>query len=184
MPIESFAFNTDWRCFKKDEVISFRPGINILVGDQGCGKSSILQIFGMGNKAAKEIVGITGKCRTASLDFERNNPRVQGHIDHMIHALSRWKSHGETVLLLLQFLSEPKDEATTFLLDEPDMALSLRSVYRLANMFHTTVEVGHQIIAAVHHPTLIQSVPEVLSLEHRRWMAADEFIASQMIEKK
>ena len=32
-----------WRCFKGEEIIQFRPGVNLLVGNQGTGKAACLK---------------------------------------------------------------------------------------------------------------------------------------------
>ncbi len=39
------------KCFQQGEVISFRPGINLLVGEQGCGKSTLLDLIRDPNKS-------------------------------------------------------------------------------------------------------------------------------------
>ncbi len=65
---------------------------------------------------------------------------------------------------------------TLLLLDEPDMALSIRSVHRLAALLQRAADDGHQVIAAVHNPIVIASQPRVLSLEDRTWMSSERFI--------
>jgi predicted ATPase len=64
------------------------------------------------------------------------------------------------------------------LFDEPDAGLSPRSAVELLRVLRVVTEHGGQVIASVHSPILMLGVPEVLSLEHRRWMPGREFLAT------
>jgi predicted ATPase len=68
------------------------------------------------------------------------------------------------------------EEPLIWFLDEPDMALSIRSCHWLAITFKEAADRGQQIIAAVHNPILIASVDQVYSVEHRCWMDSADFI--------
>ena len=177
--IKTLRFKTDWRCFKADELFEFRPGVNLLVGDQGSGKSSLITIFKwtiQSRDEAKRLAEIKGdQILLRIFDFEADNPRVRGYIKHAADVAMRFQAHGDCVLAVFDVI---KDESTrkAFILDEPDMALSVRSIYKVITTLQKTC---HQVIAAVHNPLLIQAFPEVLSLEHRRWMASEEFLESQ-----
>lgn len=181
--IKSITFLDNFRCFKKDETITFRPGLNLLVGEQGCGKSSVLSVIKENGKAYGKMV-ISYKAdetKTRYFDFEKNNLRTQsalleGDAIHLQISAMYW-SHGETNKKLLGFLAAKETKGMTFLLDEPDMALSIRSCYHLVDLFTVAVKNGCQILAAVHNPILIAAADEVLSLEHKKWMTAKEFIA-------
>ena len=67
------------------------------------------------------------------------------------------------------------DKPTLLLIDEPDMALSIRSIYQLHQLL---TEVPNQSICSAHNPLLIELVGEVLSVEHGRCMSSVEFIQS------
>ena len=43
--IKSIKFKQDFRSFKKGDEFTFKPGVNILVGDQGSGKSTLIEMI-------------------------------------------------------------------------------------------------------------------------------------------
>jgi predicted ATPase len=81
------------------------------------------------------------------------------------------------VLRALATVVSEAEGRTLLLLDEPDMALSIRSVHRLAALLQRAADDGHQVIAAVHNPIVIASQPRVLSLEDGMWLSSERFIA-------
>jgi len=176
--IRSISFEKDWRCFKPGDAFDFDPHVTLVVGDQGTGKSSMLSIF-------KDRIGKLGQYKDIAtisatptqvriFDFERDNPRTKGHIEYFADVAMRFESHGNSILAILGLLEDRSKEQMTFILDEPDMALSIRSINKLVRILQDT---HHQVIAAVHNPRLISAFPRVLSVEHRCWMSSDEFIA-------
>lgn len=177
--IKTLTIKKDWRCFKAGEHFEFNPDINLLVGDQGSGKSSLILLLRRiieGQYGIDELAKVTAdRCETRLFDFEASNPRVQTTCDHIANTLMRFKSHGECVLAIIGYMKEVAIPAA-WIMDEPDMALSIRSIYKVID---TLKQTNHQVIAAVHNPFLIQAFPTVLSLEHRRWMPPEEFIGSQ-----
>jgi predicted ATPase len=194
---DKLTFRQEYRCFKKGEVLKFKPGINTLVGDQGSGKSTVLQLMrGLGGlkglhdlsaEDAKKTVrlhrkGEKGRVRCVGWDFEKDNPRMKSYFDDNIgfQLQSKWMSHGQANRAVLDGLPMPKgSEIFVGLMDEPDSGLSLRSIFLLWNQFEKFVKNGSQLFVAVHHPTLIELAEEVYSLEHRKWMPSGEFIQSQ-----
>jgi len=182
--VQSVEFVEDWRCFKKGDEIEFKPGVNLLVGDQGCGKSSLLLMLkndGFLSKDKIAIVKAPKGTQSFFLDFEKGSVRnmdinsadskgigVRTVIANMM------SSHGESVNATLH--SMPKAKDSVMLNDEPDMALSMRSIRKLHEMFLSHVaEYNQQVIASCHNPYLMELVGEVCSLEHRRWMTYLEF---------
>lgn len=174
----------------------FRPGLNLLVGDQGAGKSTILQLLREWSRAeqkqsnpkliadAKEqgvIIETVGQGRLYAFDFEQDNPRVgetfKEGMDFGAQILMRWMSHGQCTRVMLDNLAGIQPPGAV-LADEPDTGLSPRSARYLAKLYSDLGERGIQVIAACHHPYVIASAPEVLSVEHRRWMPSDEFLRS------
>jgi predicted ATPase len=190
--IESITFKKDWRCFKAGEQVNFRPGINLLVGDQGCGKSSVLQairdIAITGDRRMKDLIGIkfTGKFRVSYFDTEKNNPRTMSYLDDgmgLFQVQSHFASHGQTMRPIL----EAMPEEGVLLVDEPDTALSPRSILDLIKLLRSRESRGMQLLVACHNPWLIEDAEEVLSLEHRRWLIPSEFLAihrTRPVEKK
>jgi predicted ATPase len=183
---QSIEFTEEWRCFKAGTRFDFRPGVNLLVGDQGSGKSSLiaaLQSVGMKNPPHKfEHLQKTTKvkataCKTFSFDFEKDNVRMQSHFSKniMFQMVSMHKSHGETNVAMLNSLQEAAD--CVVMMDEPDMALSIRTCAMLVKRFKELEARGSQVIAAVHNPIVIQAFKDVLSLEHCRWVPSKDFVA-------
>lgn len=187
--LEQLTFKEEWRCFKVNDIIDFRPGVNLLVGDQGCGKSSLLLMLsalsGLKNHTPQiELVTkVTVKCTQSQcycFDFEKDNTRMHPYIDGDIgfHIGSMFSSHGQTNFAILKNLEQAKDSVLFF--DEPDMALSIRSVMQTIKWFKDAVTNGCQIVASVHHPFLIEAFPEVFSMELRKWVNSKQFIKSQL----
>jgi predicted ATPase len=186
---QSIEFTEGWRCFKAGDRFDFRPGVNLLVGDQGSGKSSLIgALQGVGLKDPPHkfkhlregtIIEATA-CETYFFDFEKDNVRTKGHFgENMVFQVSSmFHSHGETNIAMIDSLQAVDD--CLVMLDEPDMALSVRTCRLLVKRLMEVADRGGQVIAAVHNPIVIQAFNEVLSLEHRRWMPGGEFIADQL----
>lgn len=181
--LKSLAFTKDWRCFKESQVFYFRPGVNLLVGDQGCGKSSLLETIkdtGTKNKHKRATALTDGECISLSFDFEKGNPRTLGYFGDDIggQMAMMFSSHGEAVKVILKGL----DDFTSgmAMLDEPDSALSIRSCMKLVARFKDLEQRGVQVIAAVHNPVVIEAFEQVYSLEHRLWMTGAMFISLHM----
>jgi predicted ATPase len=196
MYILKLVFKQDCRCFKKGLAIDFKP-ITLLVGDQGTGKSTILECVhqqGQGKDGVIEL-GLSDVVKEKSVtsyyfDAEKHNPRLQDPqfytepsgrdrgIGFTAAVTSRFRSHGE---VLSCFTVEPILQAKNciVLLDEPESALSVRNQFRLAKNVQT-VAPSVQFIIATHCLPLIQSVESVFSLNHLEWMSSKDFVDSQM----
>jgi predicted ATPase len=185
--IRTITFLQDFRCFKIGDSFEFRPGVNLLVGDQGVGKSSLFQAIkndlpaGYSRATLVKMEVAIKNVMLHSFDFERDNPRMarQFFDDNrmMAQVVTMFKSHGQTVKAIVGAL-EQKNPDSVIVMDEPDMALSIRSCYELSASFSKLANKGLQIICTAHNPILIASQYEVLSLEHRKWMKSSEFIGS------
>lgn len=178
--LEQIEFKQDHRCFKTGETFDFRRGVNLIVGDQGTGKTTIMKAF---TDKLTDIISVKGSpCSWYHFDFEKDNPRKRGYIKTGFDVASRFSSHGESNLAILNMLTISKDlnkNPSIILADEADMALSIRSCYKLVSLFKELVNKGHQVVAVVHNVIVIESFEEVLSMEHKRWMSSKEFIESQ-----
>lgn len=181
--IQSITFTEKWRCFEEGDNVTFVPGVNLLVGDQGSGKSSLIKAILSGGASAKDSLGKQIQlrctpCRSKFFDFEKDNPRMQSHFgDNIMGQIgAMFSSHGETNRAIVKGL-DGLDEGDVVLMDEPDTALSLRSCKLLVQKFVTLAEQGVQIIAAVHNPWVILKFDPVFSLEHREWMRGSLFNA-------
>ncbi len=187
--LSEVRFREDYRCFRSGQVLRFEKGVNLLVGEQGSGKSTLITLLRerVGNKFKAELSHrvmdvVMQACYVRWLDFEKDNPRTQAEIGiHDAFLLGSISvSHGQTMLAMLGGLERVLQEApdrTLLLLDEPDMALSIRSVHHLARLLQRAADDGHEVIAAVHNPIVIESQPRVLSLDDGEWVDSERFIA-------
>lgn len=189
--LAEIEFRKEYRCFKKGRKVTFQPGVNLLVGDQGTGKSTIIQLvneLAKGHKSAKETISVIAAGSPVFVfDFELESPRTKRYLEDggtfaqfAFQMKAMTASHGETVNALLDQVGRKKP--TLILLDEPDMALSPRSAHRLAAKLAELASAKHQVIAAVHNPIVIASQPKVFSLEHKRWVTSKTFLASHEME--
>jgi len=187
--IHSIKFLEDWRCFKVNDTIDFRPGVNLLVGDQGTGKSSVLQALMASGRLKRHMYEldiakkVQVKCDAGDIrafDFEKDNLRTRhDFVDDIRTQVSlMFASHGQANMAIIKALSGFRD--LVVLMDEPDMALSVRSINKLVQKFKEATNNDCQVIAAVHNPFLIWSFTEVYSLETRNWISNGEFIRSQV----
>lgn len=186
--LTSVTFTKDYRCFKKGDTIPFKPGVNLLVGDQGTGKSTIIQILRNSSQEKEDgpatITTTISPSKTVemySFDFERDLTRGKSHFDDRrpmkFQVQQMFMSHGETVRAVVETLDQMKD--CLVLLDEPDIGLSLRSAYTLARLLASAAKRGCQLVASIHNPLVMQEIGEVYGMEERRWMTAPEFLKGQ-----
>ena len=177
------------KVFKAGETIPLRP-LTFLVGDNGSGKTTFLESL-----SSRFVNGESGEIEISKeelrdfkgyshFDLEKHNPRRQDqHSITFFGCVSAFRSHGETNMdMFVHDFAEKKNEI--ILLDEPDQALSIRSIYRLFKIFEKMIANGCQIIAAVHSQTLMELVDEIYSIEHRKWMTCSEFLKTQKRPKK
>jgi predicted ATPase len=184
--IKSIEFKKDFRSFKQGERFDFRPGVNLLVGDQGSGKSTLIELLRSALESnkfsesdstwrAKSIVAqhkiddlvsveTESNKKIIAFDFERESPRDISalHYDMLDMQMFAMKaSHGQGNLSALSSvvdkLSKTKSSVGTILLDEPDAALSPRNCYGLLNILHAiATKWNKQAIVSAHNPILIR----------------------------
>jgi predicted ATPase len=164
--IRSIKFKKDHRVFKKDEEYTFKPGMNLLVGDQGSGKSTLIELLRSLNKKTfadfdagdssyraqsishldkiEDIVEIDADpLKIVAFDFERESARDMSAIHHDMvwEQLAAAKaSHGQGNLIsidrIMKQIKADQEKIGTVIFDEPDAAMSPRSCYGLVGMFN------------------------------------------------
>ena len=186
----------DYRCLKKGLTIEFK-GITLLVGDQGTGKSTILESLHRCGSGEKRVINLTltekatkNGVQSFYFDTEKHNPRLKDPqyystpnggstgIGYTSAIQSRFQSHGE-VLKTFTVNAIKKAKDCIVLLDEPESALSLRSQFDLVKAVADASERNVQFIISTHCLPLIESVLHVYSVEHLCWMGSREFINNQ-----
>jgi len=177
----------DFRCLKEGTEIDMLP-LTLLVGEQGCGKSSLLEILQENEieTTLSEDAQING-VDSYFFDSERMNPRMNSvdeytnpdstsrGIGPTAKALTHFESHGETLRkFTVDRIKDIKD--CVLLMDEPEAAMSPKNQYKLIKEFKKAVNRNAQLIIATHCIPLIESVEKVYSLEKLKWISSKKFI--------
>ncbi len=193
---KKLKFNEDFRCYKAGDEIEFKAGINLIVGEQGCGKSSLFEAI-IKNWGIL-TVDYDHDSDYLFFDTESMNPRLEdsfrAHRDFKSvtefekakdeSLINRFalelnvKSHGQAMLPLA--LAHNKAKRKTIFIDEPEAGLSIRSQYKVL-AHYKELSKNNQLVIATHSPIFMQEVGQVLSLEHREWMSSEKFIDLQKV---
>jgi energy-coupling factor transporter ATP-binding protein EcfA2 len=161
--------------YKANTEFVLKNGINLLVGDNGCGKSTLIKQFIKVNK--ENLKGL----KVFNVDMEKSNPKVTTpnpekgftHSAQEVNNIFMWaaESHGETREgVLLGVLSLDFD---MLFLDEPEQGLSLRNQLKYLNKLKET---GKPIIISTHSKTFIENVEEVYDVETMMWINSKEYL--------
>ena len=192
--IKSIEFKSDYRCFETGDKFEFKP-LNLLVGDQGCGKSSLMSLmFKNKTDEDRKIIEIKlseealGKgITTYFFDSEKDNPRIKnfnlyGHADGTNRGIgvsaaiaTKFCSHGQTLIHFSVNALNKANNCVVFL-DEPESGLSIRNQIKLTDSIENAIDRGCQLFIATHSLVLVEYADTVLSLEHKKWMTSDDFI--------
>lgn len=194
--IEAIQFRKDFRSYKAGETFTFKAGINLLVGDQGSGKSSMFYSI-INFEESGVAMKYDENSSYAFIDTETMNPRrldaykhnrptfdsimeaerheTRSAANYMYNDYGR-KSHGQ---VMLPYLTDVKEKGKTLFIDEPESGLSIRSQHKLWNHFKE-LEKHNQLIIATHSQVFMEYQKEVLSLEHKKWMTSNDFLKTQI----
>ena len=182
--ISSIKFKDDYVCFFKGQNFQFKP-ITLLVGDQGCGKSTLLSLLSSLVTGKSTICDVrrSGKEQTKImfLDLEHDNPRTGSggnpyDSKSMLYNMSvKYQSHGEVLVPILEVIDGQSD--SLILLDEPETSLSLRSQFKMVDIFERALQKNNQLFLATHNSLFMQSFDKnILSLEHNKYVSYEEFV--------
>lgn len=167
--------------------------VNLFVGDQGTGKSTMLKLLQQNHSDIELKFSFKGEIESYYFDSEHDNPRtknpelytdVQGRnigIGFGAAAASRFSSHGE---ILEQFTLGPLSKAKdcVILLDEPETALSIKNQFKFIEEIKTSVKRGCQFFMATHCYPLIEAF-DVISLDHFEQMKGIDYINKFKMKK-
>lgn len=171
--------NRDYKkLFNKGQSISLKKGINILVGDNGCGKSLLIEVL-------KESGLFPDK--TIHVDMEKANPTISrpdpkkgalhGYTPEEIINQFMWstESHGETREgVLLSVLSL---DFVFLILDEPEQGLSLKNQKKYINKLK---DLEKDVIIITHSKVFIEEVEEIFDVETMKWISSKEYLKNNI----
>lgn len=167
--IEAFYPKEIWKRLKHpQERFEFKPGVNLLIGANGAGKSSLLYAMRPKNNKDRELGEFDlneerGSVSCLFFDFEKENPRTttmetlmtqdRYNFSNMVARLnSQFMSHGECQKVTLQTIFREAEDSVLFL-DEPEQALDHSALQILKALLQETT--APQVIIATHSPYLI-----------------------------
>jgi predicted ATPase len=141
---------------KRVSTLCFKPGINILIGPNGSGKSTILRAI---SSCTECQVDSLNDAQTLYFNPESMNPHHPDYYPKDIREMvlktrGLFSSHGE--ILRAALFSLPIQNGAVFLVDEPETGQDLEGIKRIRKGFERIVASGGQIIAASHHPLMMQ----------------------------
>jgi len=138
-----------WRV-RRYKRLSFQPGLNLLIGPNGTGKSTILRaIAGCPDCRRQE----DGHTEYVLFDSENMNPRharktVRTSTDMVLELRSLFSSHGE--ILQAAFSALRMKPNTCLLFDEPESGQDFDHILALRAAIDRAVAQGVQVIVATH----------------------------------
>jgi predicted ATPase len=178
--LKQILFKKDYRTFKKDDCISFKKGINLLVGENGCGKSTLIDLITKYNKEIIDLKYDLGDSYRV-FDFEKDIPRNKNEFisETKLQLALSFCSHGEAIKSIFKPLKDNIKE-NIIIMDEPDISLSIKSCKELVNKFNQLDKEKYQIIASIHNPIIISSFEFVLNVEKKEWEKSNDFIEQQL----
>lgn len=178
--LKSFELLVEYRDIKPFKV-EFKDGINIIVGENGSGKSSMMHLLTEYNPKDGICKIIHDNVEYRFLDTEKHNPRLKHDLEYSknirYELSSHFVSHGEAMLPLILASEKENFKDIILLVDEPESGISLSNQKKIAACFKSVVTNNCQIIATTHSFVLMKSVDEVFSLDDKKWVSSAEYLA-------
>lgn len=198
MYVEKITIKETYRNLETGFELIPKKDVTLLVGDQGCGKSSLLTLLKNNSKEHLKLKlhpdTVAKGTKTFYFDTESMNPRVQDlyaftnpngtskGLGLGAGLASRFQSHGEVLQILTIDILEKASDCVLFL-DEPESGLSLRNQYRFVRTIKRAVQKGCQFFIATHCVPIIEAFEEVYDLENKKWVNSIEYVNSFKNEK-
>jgi len=170
-----------------DEGLDLGPGVTFLVGENGSGKSTVVEAvavaFGLspegGTPYGRHSTRVTESDLAGSLRLERGAGASRYGFFLRAETMHGWytfseehggpdfhsMSHGES---FLEVLRTRFDSPGFYCLDEPEAALSFSATLGLVSVLTRVVATGGQVLCATHSPVLA-AMPGARVLEVGEW---------------
>lgn len=161
------------KLFDKNTSFKTKNGLNIIVGDNGCGKTTLIKKFIEDNKIKNMFF----------VDMEKTNPTItkpdpeKGITYSPEEILNQFmwsiESHGETregVLMAVLTL-----DFDFLILDEPEQGLSLKNQKKY---YDKLVGLDKDIIVVTHSKIFVESTLEVFDVETMKWINSEDYLNS------
>ncbi len=136
-----------------ERLLRFGPGINVIIGPNGTGKSTVLRCL---HRCPDCVLESDDDGRTVAFHSAIDNPQEAGYektsqLDSILHTRGLFASHGQIMRDVLATL--PFGPGDTLLLDEPEAGQDVRWIEKIRNgLSEICTELGVQVIMATHHP--------------------------------
>jgi predicted ATPase len=197
----TIKFLKDHRSFKTGEVIRLDGHTTILVGDQGTGKSTLLELISealvpdaFNRFSGVAEIAVDEPVTALYHDYEKGNVRGgaafgMGGIDDMGVEIQMLRaSHGQAAAFATRYLFDKLKKETDksglpgmLILDEPDASLSVRTAVALGRAIKHIGDMGHYVIASVHSMTVMGiAAKQVYDVELRKYVTPEEFLDRMM----
>ncbi len=161
--------------------VRFKDGMNIIVGENGSGKSTLLDLIIGRHKKDLIKVNFEKGSTYRFLDTEKHNPRTKtdcsGSGNIMFEVSSRFMSHGETMLLLLEGSKSFKD--ILLIVDEPETGISIKNQIKVLKILKNLTDKSNcQVILATHSYHIIKTEEKIFSMDLMAWVNSEKYLQS------
>ncbi|WP_415913287.1 AAA family ATPase [Neptuniibacter sp. QD37_11] len=159
------------RVQREDKSMTFTPGVNVIVGNNGSGKSTIYDLLSDRTSGEKrecldletQGLGFT-VCRMKMQEQGlATDMQLANGAQFMSGAMARFESHGENLWRSLELCTEFKD-GSVIIIDEPEQALDFKNLLKLRDNLLANKH-RLQFIIATHNPILMLAADNIISMD-------------------
>lgn len=200
--LNSISFEKDVRTWKAGESIEFRKGITALVGVNGCGKSTILELlrmhFGIKDQTymkGQDLKDCGAVIKTSEekfdvkyYDFHGDDKKyAQSFGDDMMGQIHSMRaSSGIGTLIQFDRTGIKNTTDSLIILDEPCRGLAQRVQKDMAGLIHRMrILGGNQVVLSTHSLHMMEVADNIYSVEHKKYFdTVDDFMKEHLRENE